>query len=134
MHERSEQVAFTGDIYQRADSVIIWLGLEGNSSESALELIEFVGTRVDADWNRGELKPSALGEADNPELADITKPLLLSKPDFVSLMHLISRDWFERLWIRQEVTPQTNVRRTVHSFNVEQRLFCGNISALPLTA
>lgn len=95
--ERSQQVQLMGDIYTQADTVIIWLGKEENTSHLA---IEFLNAIADSDL---PFPPAAdiLIEGRQPlnqylgELAD-------SEDHWISWELMMRRTWFSRTWILQE--------------------------------
>ncbi|KAH8822065.1 heterokaryon incompatibility protein-domain-containing protein [Xylogone sp. PMI_703] len=102
--ERSNQVRIMADIYSLATDATIWLGPEQNHSDHAMEIL----TRIS----------SAIRDPENfnPNTAiahqswDKILPYLPDSPqDFEALSYLISREWFERLWIRQEIFHTSEV-------------------------
>jgi len=109
--EKSAQVAMMGEIYRLASRVVAWLGPEESDSDRSLKVMARIGSQVRMDWGTKLLKP-APGCTDT-SVADTTKELDLSSEDVSALSHLLSRQWFERLWIRQEVilaNPQAVVQ------------------------
>jgi hypothetical protein len=105
VEERSQQVAQMGDIYRRAFRVLGWLGPELDDSSHALKLLDNFGSKVELDIVPYDVisKPSAEGEAE-PHWADKEAPLQFdTERDFRGLKCLFDRDWFDRLWIRQEI-------------------------------
>ncbi|KAI0127415.1 heterokaryon incompatibility protein-domain-containing protein [Xylariales sp. AK1849] len=100
--ERSRQVSLMCDIYRSATTVLVWLGADENNDGACLDYLDFIGSRVDYDWVLSKLRPNELGQADHEtHLADISEPLAYDP--FPSLYSLLSRPWFDRLWIRQEI-------------------------------
>ena len=99
--EKSAQVAMMAKIYRLAHRVVAWLGPESLRSNRAMELMKEIGDEVEMDWMTKILRPAP--GCKDPSLADMVKPLKLSKKNVVALYELISRPWFGRLWIRQEV-------------------------------
>jgi len=98
VNERSHQVSFMGDVYRRARQVVIWLGLEENDSTYAMEYMEKLSSKIDVDWIKQKL--TYIGPDDLDEPFDFHQSL---KREGEALTQLLSRPWFERLWIRQEV-------------------------------
>jgi hypothetical protein len=99
--EKGPQVALMGDIYRRADRVVVWLGPEANGSDRAMALIENTGRQVDFDWYTKELMP--VPGAVDVTLGDPNAELPFGEVDLCAVYHLFCREWFERLWIRQEI-------------------------------
>ncbi|KAL7905894.1 heterokaryon incompatibility protein domain-containing protein [Trichoderma velutinum] len=100
--ERSAQVAIMGDIYRQAKQVVVWLGSEENQSSHALSLLDSLGEKVRVDWDTGAITPSS-NDAGDKHWADKYASLPYDKKDLESLTNLFQRQWFERLWIRQEI-------------------------------
>lgn len=103
IEERNQQVSMMGNVYARASQVLVWLGPEENDSDHAMELLQYLGERVDADPTTGTLRLSDLGRGE-PELADRSVALPFDERELRSIGHFFSRPWFERLWVRQEVS------------------------------
>lgn len=102
-NERSEQVRMMGDIYSRADRVLIWLGPEGPETGPALLALQQLENYFYGQYDRypsisddsssmGSLRVSARDSAaDNP-----------LNVDWQSLAKFLTRPWFQRLWVVQE--------------------------------
>ncbi|KAI1324970.1 heterokaryon incompatibility protein-domain-containing protein [Xylariaceae sp. FL0255] len=93
---KGAQVAMMGEIFSLASRVIIWLGPEGENSNHAMELMHILGVQVDVDW---EARKMTVPE---DRVLD-PKSLELGTSDEMALHHLFQREWFNRLWIRQEI-------------------------------
>ena len=102
LKERCQQVERMGDIYRLADRVLVWLGPEGDNSTYALELMSALGSKIAVDWQVAAMKLALQGES-NAEWTDRTKPLPYGEKELLAIESLLSRSWFERLWIRQEI-------------------------------
>lgn len=76
--ERNHQVKYMGEVFQRAVEVLVWLGAEDETSNQAMEM---VASRANLDQ---EIPKSSVREYDTVE-------------------RLLSRSYFSRLWIVQEV-------------------------------
>jgi hypothetical protein len=104
--ERSTQVRRMKDIYSKAEEVIIWLGPEANDSTLALEL----AARVDQYWFQ---QAQVLGRPESA-IMSISRDDLSTEitPYGGSDNHralkafslLLSRPWWERVWVIQEAT------------------------------
>lgn len=102
MQERSSQVQRMGDIYQLARQTTVWLGPEEYDSCLAIETLDDLASRITVDWST--LTCLAIGENENDvALADLDKDLPFDQQQLTSVIRLLERPWFERLWIRQEV-------------------------------
>ncbi len=92
--ERSQQVARMVDIFSLSNRVVVWLGPESHDSALALKSLRNVGSEVKVD------RDSKFYEA------KVTTNSLISHLDiatWTSIFSLLSRRWFGRLWIWQEV-------------------------------
>jgi hypothetical protein len=99
--ERNHQVAKMKMIYEQAREVVVWLGESYDNSDLALQFVE--------------------------ELCDHRKSTIwiiehFSKPDIkesvLSLLGLLQRDYWRRIWIVQELTVAKKIRRV----NIKSRL------------
>ncbi|TDZ99846.1 Heterokaryon incompatibility protein 6, OR allele [Colletotrichum sidae] len=91
--EKGQQIPLMSRIYQHAMNTAIWLGDAGSGSDAAIQLLEDISIRLqfatDADLDPAEFERMGLP---GPE-ADI----------WDSTWNFLSRQWFTRLWIIQEV-------------------------------
>lgn len=99
--EKSIQVAMMGSIYRAATSVIAWLGPEKDSSNRAINTLSWIGSQVSVDYSRWIVNPSE--ECTDDSFRNMDANIPLRPEDTEAIYHLVSRRWFERLWIRQEV-------------------------------
>ncbi|KAI1144510.1 HET-domain-containing protein [Hypoxylon sp. FL0543] len=111
--EKGPQVAMMGEIFRLAHRVVAWLGPEENDSTHAMELMDHLGSEVDVDFVYQTLIPA--DGCTDPSLSDLDAYLRYDKRLFSAAYHLISRKWFDRLWIRQEI----------HLANPEAIILCG---------
>ncbi|KAL9596066.1 MAG: hypothetical protein Q9219_006052 [cf. Caloplaca sp. 3 TL-2023] len=94
--ERAHQVNLMGTIYERADKVLIWLGDDiGNGAHANFaliqELVAYYAGKLDELGNYELIPPPA-------------KSLSFMDPSrWGSIRSLLLRDWFERVWVLQEV-------------------------------
>lgn len=105
LKERSHQVAFMQDIYQRAERVLMWLGEDEDGSVStALGLIDESLKHVRQET--GTLRPRPkeikveLPSTEKNESRGFPPP---RDPSWKALVRLFQRPYFERVWILQEV-------------------------------
>ncbi|CAJ2511395.1 Uu.00g070200.m01.CDS01 [Anthostomella pinea] len=102
LEERGQQVGRMGDVYRRAKRVVVWLGPEADDSSLAIDLLADLASKVHVDWVTQSMVPTPLGEHES-HLADRYEPLPYRQRELDALSHLVFRDWFERLWVVQEV-------------------------------
>lgn len=100
--ERSEQVNVMARMYARAARVIAWIGTESATSVLALRSMNTIGQHTLADWGQPEVY--YIGRREDRKHRLTGKPLLDMKPKEISAMlELLSRSYFSRLWVYQEV-------------------------------
>ncbi|RDI80103.1 hypothetical protein Vi05172_g9937 [Venturia inaequalis] len=102
LEERGTQVQRMGEIYKRAERVVVWLGPEADESAHAMSIMTSLASKVEIDWATHARKPSLEG-ADEPHWADPSIELPYSERDWRALYYFLGRTWFERLWVRQEI-------------------------------
>ncbi|KAL8650250.1 MAG: hypothetical protein Q9226_005219 [Calogaya cf. arnoldii] len=104
--ERGQQVARMADIYRSAAKVIIWLGPDdADNSTAAIEALRTLASGVHVDWTTYTIS-AASEEVANSDWLDFTKMRhapLFDEETWVSIVWLLKRSWFSRLWIWQEV-------------------------------
>ena len=100
--ERTQQVLMMADIYRLACQVVAFLEPEANNSSQALDLVAKLGNTVDVNFSTGVIQ-SSISSADEPGWADQHEALPFSRQEFLFIHHLVNREWFDRLWVRQEI-------------------------------
>ncbi|KAH8820671.1 heterokaryon incompatibility protein-domain-containing protein [Xylogone sp. PMI_703] len=102
-HEKSIQIRLMRTIFQSAENVIAWLGNEKDNSDRAIETlmqIRMIALKPDS-WPEGlPAVPVSWGGRNTPSPTDIT---------WKEIDLLLSRDWFRRSWIVQELILASNV-------------------------
>lgn len=93
--ERASQILRMRDIYPRAKRVVAWLGPEADNSNLALETLEFASSFIGSP-DQKEKTPQRPVYKDLNEMPD-------SWERWQAIAKLISRIWFKRLWVRQEI-------------------------------
>ncbi|KAL9036277.1 MAG: hypothetical protein Q9180_004389 [Flavoplaca navasiana] len=96
LEERGNQVLRMPDIYSLAKGVVVWLGPESDDSEVAMEIFSKIGPDVTVYWDRNEFQV-------DPSSNFYSRDLDLSPEQCHSITTLLSRAWFERLWVMQEI-------------------------------
>ncbi|KAI0851771.1 HET-domain-containing protein [Daldinia vernicosa] len=99
--EKGPQVAMMGEIFRLARQVVAWLGPEANDSNRAMYLMDYIGSQVEVDFVMQTIRP-AMGCTDSG-ISNRNIALPFQDEDIYSIYHLLSRQWFDRLWIRQEI-------------------------------
>ncbi|KAI4286773.1 MAG: hypothetical protein L6R35_003974 [Caloplaca aegaea] len=93
LDEKAQQVVLMSTIYKRAWNTVIWLGEETATSSSAHATL--VAIKDALQYNTTE----AITTADDFERLDLPSP---ESEAWRALGQLLSRPWFQRLWIVQE--------------------------------
>ncbi|KAL8898549.1 MAG: hypothetical protein Q9207_006646 [Kuettlingeria erythrocarpa] len=96
LEERGHQVQRMADIYRNAKQVIAWLGPEGENSALAMETLGSLASKIELDWDTFAVVPGS-------DLADRGIALPYDDETWASVQSLLSRAWYRRLWIRQEI-------------------------------
>ncbi|KAF2754812.1 HET-domain-containing protein [Pseudovirgaria hyperparasitica] len=99
--EKGYQVAIMADIYRDA-KVVLWLGPEENDSKHAMSLMANMGEQIKVDWHTCLPEEDSLARV-NLSWTDDKSSGPHCERDFLAIHHLLTRPYFNRLWIRQEV-------------------------------
>jgi len=99
--EKGPQVAMMGKIYRLASRVVVWLGPTSNDSDLAMDTMGDIGQQVEVDFEHYTMIPS--DKADHGRMSDRNMEIPYGRQQLNALYHLMSRPWFERLWVRQEI-------------------------------
>ncbi|MCJ1383543.1 hypothetical protein MMC17_006657 [Xylographa soralifera] len=97
--ERGRQVKRMSQIYPLSDNVIIWLGPESEDSTHALETLQYFSEQVEY------IISHRWGDAPNAQERDWWRDghaLPYEKKTWKSIVSLLHRSWFERVWVLQE--------------------------------
>ena len=109
--ERSEQVNIMDKIFQRATAVDVWLGKAYPDTQKVNDIVHNLAL-----LRQGEQESS-------PEDLLRTSPMLtrgdglMPSDDWLTLVHILSRRWFHRLWTMQEFALAREVS-----------MLCGNVT------
>ncbi|CAF3618224.1 unnamed protein product [Fusarium graminearum] len=104
MTEKGQQVQSMAKIYAKANCVIVWLGEAADESDRAL--LEICGAAVESPTNQ-----------EDPQ----------------KIFSLLSRPWFQRIWVLQEVAAARHVLIKCGSTEIDGYAFCSGLSALKLS-
>ncbi|KAG8525632.1 uncharacterized protein KY384_009276 [Bacidia gigantensis] len=90
-----------GDIYRCATKVIVWLGPGTDDSLIAMQALRLAASHVRFD---DVYRPLPKHEDNcDPDWLDMRKPLPYDHETWTSLVSMLNRTWFSRLWIWQEI-------------------------------
>ncbi|KAK3695983.1 hypothetical protein LTR37_018201 [Vermiconidia calcicola] len=106
--ERGQQVGMMGDVYRRASTVHVWLGVELPLVQHTFEYLERALEHAD-DFGH------FAGEGHDHGIA-------VDEEALICLNELFSLSWFQRLWVMQEVVVAK--RRLMHCGKASTRLEC----------
>ncbi|KAI8938345.1 hypothetical protein NX059_005996 [Plenodomus lindquistii] len=98
--ERGQQVKVMRDIFKRADRVTMWLGHGTPDSDFALTTLEYIGRQIEY-TQTGSYLPSPNSE--EMDWWDARVKIELPAETWTSIVALVQRPSFERLWIMQEI-------------------------------
>ncbi|OAL05549.1 HET-domain-containing protein [Phaeosphaeriaceae sp. SRC1lsM3a] len=102
-HEKNHQVASMGQIYSSAACVVIWLGLEQDRSDNALDFVEHISSCVEVNFEMLTLQPSEHCDESERHFGDLRVALPFKNSALDPVLHLLERPYFKRVWIRQEI-------------------------------
>ncbi|KLU92599.1 hypothetical protein MAPG_11544 [Magnaporthiopsis poae ATCC 64411] len=103
--ERARQVSRMAEIYTSAWRVVVWLGTENKNdddsgSDAAIDALVRLGSEVQVSLDYSCL-PTPGGQ--HPSWSRLNTPLPIDGRTWLAIDRLLSRPWFERMWIVQEV-------------------------------
>lgn len=99
--ERSHQVKRMADIYSLADRVVAWLGPARDQSGWGMKIIEHLGSQIEVDWELLEMKTAS--RESEPHWSEKFNDLPFGNEEQEAITDILSRPWFERLWVKQEI-------------------------------
>ncbi|KAN0106815.1 Heterokaryon incompatibility protein (HET) domain containing protein [Hyaloscypha variabilis] len=114
--ERSKQVERMADIYSKATRVVAWLGPTSKKIPLALKCFDKINRNVEGDWKSSTLRTIS----GDPSWEDDEMPMGFKERDFSAIMEFCKSEWFERLWIYQEIILSSTESSLVygrHSIN-----------------
>ncbi|KAH7355909.1 heterokaryon incompatibility protein-domain-containing protein, partial [Pyrenochaeta sp. MPI-SDFR-AT-0127] len=103
--EKESQIQFMAKIYSQASNVIVWLGEAAENSDRALE----------------DIRVAAAYKLTNS---------LFHKNSERSILRLLERPWFHRIWVLQEVAAARHVLMICGSAEIDGHAFCLGLDAL----
>ncbi|KAI0135830.1 HET-domain-containing protein [Daldinia grandis] len=99
--EKSQQVMRMGPIFRSASRVVGFLGEENNDSAHAMNIMSYIGSQVDVNWEPVNMWPAKY--CTDSTISDKSCILPVATRDMCAIYHILHRHWYERLWIRQEI-------------------------------
>lgn len=101
IEERGRQVAYMCYIFWGATRVVVWLGKAADDSDRAMDTLRHVASRTASAGNSGATDWTT--ELDERQLGELAQAVPLESAERISILALLQRPWFERIWVRQEV-------------------------------
>jgi hypothetical protein len=99
MDERSSQVGIMRNIFESAESVIVWLGKEEESTSLAFEMMRAISAAIiPTKWTSTNVVRHT-----EPSMTRLIGPLGNSEAHWTALESFMWRSWFTRIWVLQEV-------------------------------
>jgi hypothetical protein len=99
--ERSNEVLKMSSIYNNASQVIVWLGPSSHNSALALQTLERIGNSVTHSPERKTMREKPGSWPAN--LKHDTEALTSHADCWFAIKDLLTREWFSRLWVFQEI-------------------------------
>jgi hypothetical protein len=91
-----------GDVYGLAAKVVAWLGPEADNSTLAMETFRALSKEAISIRKQGDKTPYTNAEA-QALLGDRLFKRPCTEEECEAILSLVCREWFERVWIRQEI-------------------------------
>ncbi|KAI0856498.1 heterokaryon incompatibility protein-domain-containing protein [Xylaria cubensis] len=103
--QKGPQVAMMGPLYSKAARVLVWLGPGADESSRALALLEKWGSQVEYDARNNTLTLSAQLREKGLSMEEVERntSVEFTTENTRAVCHLLCREWFERIWVRQEI-------------------------------
>ncbi|KAG7421289.1 Heterokaryon incompatibility protein 6, OR allele [Fusarium oxysporum f. sp. rapae] len=112
--ERGHQVNRMGEIYKKAEKVVIWLGYINGSAIKLQSAINMFGRNLPLnafrEWSRDDNRWKDQWKEVEADLGSYRRSELVE-----GLQSLMEKPWFSRVWILQEVA---NAKRTIIGCNI----------------
>jgi len=128
--ERGLQVGKMRELYTAAWSVVIWLGAECSDSQIAIDLLE----KLSRYYNHGDKDerniPNLNLEIDTLRSSLKNDPEYLGRGSWVALREFLSRPYWDRLWIIQEVLISASKTVLCGSRSINWDILCKGIGTI----
>ena len=102
--ERGLQVKRMVDLYRLAERVVVWLGPARFESGPGIRILDQLASQIEIDWMSDwpeVMKPAS--QKAEPHWSDMSKALPYDHEEFLAINEILSRPWFDRLWVQQEI-------------------------------
>ena len=98
--EKGEQVSRMAEIYKSSSQVLVWLGPEMSASSAVIEFLNELSCQLSVDWATRTVssRPGAV-----KDWREMIKSFYNSEKLVDGSFQLLTRPWFERLWVWQEI-------------------------------
>ncbi|KAF4422623.1 Heterokaryon incompatibility protein 6 [Colletotrichum fructicola] len=117
--EKGHQVQLMAEIYARASGVVVWL--EEVTGDNQLDLV------AQAESHRA-LQAISLAVSEAPTVTSG------GVEDGAGVAKLLNRNWFNRIWVLQEVAASRHVLIMCHLTEMDGHAFCQGLSAMDLSS
>ena len=94
IEERNAQVARMGDVFKKADGVVVWLGKDDQYTLDALTTMRKIAAIPEKHW---PLVPYT--SFYHPEESQLVSSIGLTFHNWLGFIVLINRPWFKRAWV-----------------------------------
>lgn len=123
--ERGSQVDLMAEIFGKAEKVIVWLGVVSPFNEQAPKFLTTLPSFERSVENRQATGEGEREEESSPQgitTSQAIASLQSQLPQWLSVLHLICRTWFRRVWVLQEamLARQIEFRLGPHTILPEQ--------------
>lgn len=135
--ERSAEVGRMGEIYRRAQQVVVWLGPEADDCNLVHDVIARISRSMTVDWTT--MTSSLIPDGDPTTVAETEQSFdkAYDPRTRLAIQRWIGRSWFQRLWIWQEVHLARNATvkcghhtMPYHEFRVAVYCFSSQLNRL----
>lgn len=103
--EKGKQVSRMAEIYKSSIRVLVWLGPEMSASSAVIEFLNELSCQISVDWATLKISSRPGAVKDRREMMD---SFYNSENLVDGLFQLLTRPWFKRLWVWQEIRAKDN--------------------------
>ena len=104
-------------VYRGAESVIVWLGTEADESTLAMETMSLIGKHMIFEKHTNSVKIIAPNSRLS-ELRNDHQKLIQEQQRWIACQSLLTRPWFSRLWIYQEINLASDAFLTLGNYTL----------------
>ena len=126
--ERGSQVAIMAQIYQRAQSVIIWLGKQDDHSRDAQSVLSTLASLTEE-----QAKSVTSYTLENEKSYTTLGIGTIEKREWLDLVALMQRSWFTRAWTTQEAVAAKEIIVLCGHQNIPWSMFVAASTFLKLS-